>query len=418
MSEPSLLPRLLRGVGQAPMTALNNHLDVHGPLPDAHRGDRGRLIELIDRSGLTGYGGAAFPTARKLRAVASRRGAKVVVANGTEGEPASKKDRVLLREAPHMVLDGVAAVAQTVGARDAIIAICERDDRGFVALSEALAQRQLPVDVELFLAPESYLSGQESALVNLLNGGEAKPSFGARPYERGVARRPTVVQNVETLAHIALIARHGPDWFRAIGTPADPGSALVTVGGAVERPGVYEIAHGNGLAELLAQAGGERQLRAVLVGGYFGTWLAAAEFCDARLASEDLSQYGAALGAGVIFALGAKGCAVAETSRIADYFADESAGQCGPCVNGLGAIADTLQQVATGTADRDATRRLARWSSQLRRRGACAHPDGAARFVASSLRVFADEFHDHARHGACELCAGTPVLPVPALPAR
>jgi NADH:ubiquinone oxidoreductase subunit F (NADH-binding) len=120
----------------------------------------------------------------------------------------------------------------------------------------------------------------------------------------------------------------------------------------------------------------------------------------------------------VIFALGAEGCAVAETSRIADYFAAESAGQCGPCVNGLGAIADAVQQVATGTADRDATRRLARWSTQLRRRGACAHPDGAARFVASSLRVFADEFQDHARHGACERCADAPVLPVPALPAR
>jgi NADH:ubiquinone oxidoreductase subunit F (NADH-binding) len=233
-----------------------------------------------------------------------------------------------------------------------------------------------------------------------------------------VARRPTLVQNVETLAHVALIARHGPDWFRAIGTGADPGSALVTIGGAVARAGVYEIAHGTQLLELLELAGGEPQLRAVLVGGYFGTWLAASELDDARLSSDDLSRLGAALGAGVIFALGAEGCAVAETSRIADYFAAESAGQCGPCVNGLGAIADTVQQVATGTADRDATRRLARWSTQLRRRGACAHPDGAARFVASSLRVFADEFQDHARHGACERCADAPVLPVPALPAR
>jgi NADH:ubiquinone oxidoreductase subunit F (NADH-binding) len=416
VSDARTLPRLLKGIGES--SSLPAHLHVHGPLPEARRRDRASLIDLVDRSGLRGYGGAAFPTARKLQAVASRRGSKVLVANGTEGEPASKKDRVLLREAPHLVLDGIEVAAQAVGARDAIVAISERDDRSYAALNEALDERPMSVSLEIFCAPECYLAGQESALINLLNGGEAKPSFGTRPYERGVARRPTLVQNVETLAHVALIARHGPDWFRAIGTGADPGSALVTIGGAVARAGVYEIAHGTQLLELLELAGGEPQLRAVLVGGYFGTWLAASELDDARLSSDDLSRLGAALGAGVIFALGAEGCAVAETSRIADYFAAESAGQCGPCVNGLGAIADTVQQVATGTADRDATRRLARWSTQLRRRGACAHPDGAARFVASSLRVFADEFQDHARHGACERCADAPVLPVPALPAR
>jgi NADH:ubiquinone oxidoreductase subunit F (NADH-binding) len=397
------------------MGSLSAHLDVHGPLPGVRRHDATTLIELIERSGLRGYGGAAFPTARKLRAVAARRGSKILVANGTEGEPASKKDRVLLREAPHLVLDGVLVAAQAVGARDAIVAISEHDTRSFDALTEALEQRPMPLRVEIFVAPECYLAGQESALINLLNGGEAKPSFGARPYERGVARRPTLVQNVETLSQIALIARHGPEWFRAIGTAADPGSALVTIGGAVERPGVYEVAHGMDLAELLTLAGGEPALRAVLVGGYFGTWLAAAEIDGTRLCSDDLSHYSAALGAGVIVALGEQGCAVAETGRIADYFAAESAGQCGPCVNGLDAIADTVQQLAAGTADRDATRRLGQWSTQLRRRGACSHPDGAVRFVASSLRVFAEEFHDHALHGPCERCADAPVLPTSAL---
>ena len=335
---------------------------MHGPLPEVRRRDRASLIDLVDRSGLRGHGGAAFPTARKLEAVASRRGAKVVVANGTEGEPASKKDRVLLREAPHLVLDGVEVAAQAVGARDAIVAISERDDRSYAALNDALDERaDARVSLEIFCAPECYLAGQESALINLLNGGEAKPSFGARPYERGVARRPTLVQNVETLAHVALIARHGADWFRAIGTDRGPG-----LGARHDRRRGRASGRVRDRARHRARrTAGDRRaanahLRAVLVGGYFGTWLAAEPRSTARrLSSDDLSRLGAALGAGVIFALGANGCAVAETSRIADYFAAESAGQCGPCVNGLGAIADTVQQIATRDRrpGRDATAR-------------------------------------------------------------
>jgi NADH:ubiquinone oxidoreductase subunit F (NADH-binding) len=141
---------------------------------------------------------------------------------------------------------------------------------------------------------------------------------------------------------------------------------------------------------------------------------APSEVAVTRLSTENLREYGASFGAGVIVALGRHACAVAETSRVADYFAVESAGQCGPCVNGLGAIADTVRQVANGTADRVAAGLLKRWTAELPRRGACAHPDGAARFVASSLRVFATEFHDHARHGRCERCAHAPILPTPA----
>jgi NADH:ubiquinone oxidoreductase subunit F (NADH-binding) len=409
------LPRLLQGVGERQMSTLSEHLAVHGPLPEVRKRERDHLIELIERAGLTGHGGAAFPTARKLRAVAARRGSKIVVANGTEGEPASKKDRVLCREAPHLVLDGAALAAAAVGAREAIIAVCERDLRSYDRLSHALAERG-PGGSRFKIAatPYGYLSGQESALISLLNGGEAKPTFAARPSERGVNGRPTLVQNVETLAHIALIARHGSEWFRALGTERSPGSALVTISGAVARPGVYEVDHGTAIESLRTTAGLDAGLQGVLVGGYFGSWLAPSELPDARLSAEHLRPYGASLGAGVIVALGNQACAVSECRRVADFFAAESAGQCGPCVHGLGAIADTVQQLATGTADREAPLRLERWAAELPRRGACAHPDGASRFVASSLRVFEAEFRDHARHGACERCAAAPVLPTAA----
>jgi len=132
-----------------------------------------------------------------------------------------------------------------------------------------------------------------------------------------------------------------------------------------------------------------------------------------RLSPGDLREFGAALGAGVIVVLGADSCPVAETARVADWFAAESAGQCGPCLNGLEAIAATVQQLATGTASRAAWSDLERWRRDIPRRGACAHPDGAIRFITSALSAFEPELRDHARRGPCERCARPPVLPAP-----
>jgi len=412
------LPRLLSGVGERSMVGLDDHVAVHGPLPDLRRVAPEQLIELVEAAGLRGHGGASFPVARKLRAVASRRGTAVVVANGAEGEPASKKDRALIRQAPHLVLDGAAVVARAVGAREAIVAVSSEDQKGLRSLDAALRQRRAArprtdPKFELFEIEPRYLAGQESALVAALNGGSAAPTFGPRPFERGVRRRPTLVQNVETLAHVGLIARHGAAWFRQLGTPVDPGSALITLSGAVASPGVYEIDHGMPLSELLDAAGVRESPAAVLVGGYFGTWLPASVAYEVRLAAESLADYGATLGAGVIVVLGPEACPVAETSAVAGFFAAESAGQCGPCVNGLDAIASTVQQLATGTAGQAALSDLERWAHDLRRRGACQHPDGAIRFVTSALRAFAPEFRDHARRGPCDRCAGPAVLPAP-----
>ena len=259
-----------------------------------------------------------------------------------------------------------------------------------------------------------YLAGQESALVNALNGNPGVPTFTPpRPFERGVGRRPTLVQNVETLAHLALIARHGADWFRQLGTPRHQRSALVTLSGALAAPGVSEIEHGTSLIEPLQSTGVEDELSAVLVDGHFGTWLTASEAPGVRLAGEYLAGYSATLGAGVIVALGASPCPVAETSRIADSFAAESAGRRGPCVYGLDAIAHTIHQLPTGTATRHAHAQLEPGMRELPRRGACQQPDGAVRFIASSLRVFEPEFRDHARRGRCGRCSGSAVLPAP-----
>jgi NADH:ubiquinone oxidoreductase subunit F (NADH-binding) len=368
---------------------------------------------------LQGRGGAGFPAAAKLRAVASAGGRTFVVANGAEGEPVSRKDQVLLRRVPHLVLDGAAAVAAAIGARKATIAVSARPGRALVALQMAIAERERHridgVEFQLASVPDRFVAGEETALIHWLEDGRLTPTFTPpRPFERGLRGAPTLVQNVETLAHIALIARAGADWFRALGTPAEPGSALVTLSGSVSRPGIYEIPLGLRLRDLVAWAGGATApVAAYLVGGYSGAWVAASDAQGLTLADSELSRVGAMLGARAIVALPEGACGITETARVATYLADQSAGQCGPCVHGLRAIAAALEEHAFGdglSRGRDA--RVERWLELVRGRGACRHPDGVARLVESALRVFAAESERHAR-GMCSATTG-PFLPVPA----
>jgi NADH:ubiquinone oxidoreductase subunit F (NADH-binding) len=225
------------------------------------------------------------------------------------------------------------------------------------------------------------------------------------------------VSNVETLAHIALIARHGAAWFRELGTPAQPGSALVTLCGPVTHPGVYEIEQGASLASLIAAAGGaEEPLQGALLGGYSGTWIAAALLGGVALSNEHLAPHGATLGAGVVLLLSAAACPVAETVRLARWLSDQSARQCGPCVHGLDALAEALEQLAAGGRGSRPAQRIERLSALVARRGACSHPDGAVNVTLSALEAFGPDFADHARNGPCEACTRPPQLPLPTRP--
>lgn len=392
-----LLPRLLAGLDASghPMT-LADHQRVHGPLAETGSEE---LIEAVEHSGLRGRGGADFPTAVKLRSVAGSRRRPTLIVNGSETEPASAKDRLLLSRLPHLVLDGAALVASTIGAREVLIHLGERAVTSLAGLEGALAVRDDRVPVRVVAGPEGYVTGEETAVIAHLNGSAPVPTFvPPRPYERGYRGRPTLVQNPETLAQIALVARHGAAWYRELGTDADPGSVLMTVSGAVREPGVYELGFGSSLTSLLGAAGGPVEpLRALLIGGYFGTWVDAERITGIRLARRELQSVGCSLGAGVLIALGESACGLHESARIFSYLAAATAGQCGPCVYGLRAISDELERVADGAATRDSLERIRRWSGDVRGRGACHHPDGAVRFVDSALRVFAGEIADHHR---------------------
>ncbi len=410
VSGPPGLPRLLAGLDPRGATmSLAEHEQVHGPLP---RMTPAELIDAVEQSGLRGRGGADFPTATKLRAVAARaRRRTVLVVNGSETEPASAKDRLLLARLPHLVLDGAVLAAAAIGAAHVIVKFGEHAAASRRALEVALSLRSDPASIELVAGPESYVAGEESAVVHYLNDAVAKPTFvPPRPFERGVRGRPTLVQNPETLAQVALVARHGPAWYRELGSDPDPGSALVTISGAVNSPGVYELAFGTPMTDLLAAAGGSTEpLQALLVGGYFGTWVQAAPALQLRLAREDLRSVGCSLGSGVLIALGESACGLHESARVIDYLASQTAGQCGPCVYGLRAIADSIGALAGGAAHERERDRVLRWTTEIRGRGACHHPDGAARFVESVLAVFGNEFDWHRRHHCTAAPAGLPL---------
>jgi NADH:ubiquinone oxidoreductase subunit F (NADH-binding) len=399
MTGPSLLagPDLRAG-----MESAAGHLSRLGPLPPG----AASLIDVLERSGLRGRGGAAFPVARKWRAVAERRGARpVVLVNGAEGEPLSRKDRVLMETRPHLVLDGALLAAGALGAGEVLLYVGAEHAAAATALGRALAERPEAERrrVRTVAAPPRYVAGEESAAVRFVNDGVALPTVTPpRPSERGVGGRPTLVQNVETLAHVAMVARFGDAWFRGLGAPGTPGTALLTVTGAVARPGVVEVAQGSALGDAVAAAGGlSDRAGAVLLGGYFGGWVGAEEAWGLRLDAPGLRSAGHSLGCGVVAVLPGHRCGVVETARILTHLAGQSARQCGPCVFGLAAIAGAVQRIAAGTAEADDLERVRRWSGELRGRGACAHPDGAAGLLLSALRTFGDDFLHHHRHGGC-----------------
>jgi NADH:ubiquinone oxidoreductase subunit F (NADH-binding) len=372
---------------------LDTHLGRHGRSPVL---DGDQLVELLRVAGLTGRGGAGFPTWRKIEAVRQAGRTPVVVANGAEGEPASGKDRALLRFQPHLVLDGLQVAARAIGARTAHLYISAPAAEGVrVALAVRRSAGLDPVPVTVTVAPDAFVAGEESAVVAAVSGRLAVPADKrVRITESGVGGAPTLVQNVETLANVALIARHGPAWFRSAGTADEPGTFLATVSGAVGAPGVVEAGYGVRLGDLIDAAGGPAApLQAVLLGGYHGGWVPAGP--DLVVSRVALTPFGASPGAGIVVALPTGTCGLAETARLAGYLAGQVAGQCGPCINGLPRLATTLGDLAHRRARPGLPAEVERLSVLVSGRGACRHPDGTVRMIRSAMRAFEADVAAH-----------------------
>ncbi len=369
-------------------------------IADAHE-----LLDEVERSGLQGRGGAAFPLAVKLRAVRDNgrvAGGSVVVANGEEGEPASFKDRWLLRHRPHLVLDGLRLAAAIVAADRAYVYVS--DPESARSVEAALTEHAFgDITIELFNVHPGYIAGEETAVTRAINGGPVKPTDKPpRPFQKGVGGRPTLVSNVETLANLPHLQRHGSAAFRSLGTSSSPGTFLVTLTGGGRPPGLYEVPHGLPFRDLLGLHGvSSEHVQGALLGGYFAGLLNRAVL-DATLDHETFRGLGSGLGCGAIAVI-TDDCPVAVAASVLAYFDRENAGQCGSCFNGTAAMAAVAGALRDGVATSEDLDRLRRWSVTLRGRGACATLDAATNVAGSLLDQFPQAVARHLDN-TCEPC--------------
>lgn len=376
-------PALLSGVAAGP--SLAEHRRLRGPIPDASLDE---LVSRADRAVLRGRGGAGFPFAAKLRAVRRARRPEIVV-NVCEGEPLSAKDAVLSVFAPHLLLDGATLAARALGSRT--VHLVAPGERAVVAefLGRAVAERDPRADrvrFELHTARPGFVSGQASAVLELVAGRENLPVTRRRPAtEEGLNGRPTVLSNAETWAQLACLLLEPPSLHAA----RRPGQTTLLTVNTPTRRRVLEVGFGTPWPAVL---GPESLAGAVLVGGFHGRWAAPGQLARLSVSHGDLAGHGLLLGAGVTFV--PRGCPVVATVRILTRLARESAGRCGPCLNGLPALARLVDALAEGRGDPAEVGRVA---SLVTGRGACAHPDGTAAMAASALSALAGEFAVHAR---------------------
>lgn len=422
---PHRVPRVLR-VGPARLTAglehtrridLPAHRTLHG---EPVLRDIETLIAQVNEVDMRGRGGAAFPVGRKLRAVADAAGAResVVLVNGSEGEPASFKDTMMLIRNPHLVLDGAVLAAEALHAREVVVAIGSGGEVAESSVSAAVAERRAAnvaggqeshVRIRVVGLEERFISGEGGALVRGVNGDLAIPNGRKkRAAESGVDGLPTLLSNTETFAQLALLAEFGPEGYAEYGTAKEPGTVLLSVSGGATNPAVVEAPTGTPLIDVLDLCEAEIG-DGVLMGGYHGAWMSYENALSAVISREGMKAMGSELGAGIIVPLGDSTCPLGETTRVAAYLAAQSSGQCGPCRLGLPDVARALLALAEGTGSTDAVRRTVR---AVERRGACFHPDGTARFVLSSLDAFESDIALHLEYGSC----GRPVRGVLPLP--
>ncbi len=407
--------RLLAGPSER--EDLAQHRERVGPSPD-HLLFVQDPLEALARSGLTGRGGGHFPLVRKLVAAREAPGVPVVLVNATESEPASRKDQTLAQIRPHLLLDGARCLARVVGADRIIVATHERSP-GYGSIDAACTEiREEGAQVEVACVPDRYIAGESSALIAYINGGPAVPPSRILPSAvSGVAGRPTVVSNAETVSHAGQILRNGAEWFRSAGSDRAPGSVLVTVSGDVRYPGtVLEVSGPASISEVIDRAGGASDAaQAVLLGGYGGQWISAQQIRDLPLDQASLQDSGLSLGCGLIGVLGTQRCGLAEAAHLLRWLVGQRAGQCGACSVGLPDLLDWVEEIATGTRWMgSAIKKVMTLVQSIAGRGLCHLPDGAISMVESAMEVFAVEIQLHGRRR----CSGRegPVFPLPTRP--
>ncbi|MBX7161631.1 MAG: hypothetical protein K1X95_15190 [Acidimicrobiia bacterium] len=415
-----------------PITSLDDYLrtDAGGAgVEAALKMGTDATIETVTASGLRGRGGGGFPTGRKWAGIAGQVGTRrFVVCNGAEGEPATFKDRALLRANPYQVVEGLFVAAFAVGADEAYLCLKASFEREREAVLRAIQEFQnagycTDCTVNVLAGPDEYLFGEEKAMLEVIEGKPPLPRwfppyehglFAASPQEgweagpHGGARRtdepnPTLVNNIETLANVPHILAHGPDWFRSCGTAESPGTVVATVVGDVVAPGVGEVELGTSLRDVIdtvgGGVGGGRSVKAAFSG--VANPVVAASALDAPVSYEGLAAAGSAMGAAGFTVYDDTACMVAAAARFSRFLYVESCGQCPPCKIGSGQITERLERIEAGEGDDGDIGEIHLWLERVTDGSRCFLAAEEQRVVSSVLRAFPEEFTEHIDARGC-----------------
>lgn len=371
--------------------------------------DPARVREQVRRAELRGLGGSGFPVWKKWDAVAAEAGKpdKYLVVNGNEDEPGTFKDRLLLEETPHQVIEGALMSALAVGANRIVFYINPDLARSLAALKLAIdqwqASPQLPQGIELALLPGSghYIGGEETAAMEWIEGKfpfpRGKPPY---PAQVGVHGCPTLINNVETLAHVPHIVANGADWFRAQGRGTGTGTKLYSLSGDVLHPGVYELPMGTPLRELIFEHGGGllsgKQLKAIFTGGPSNTLLTPADL-DVALDFDSLRAHGGSLGTGAMIVISEGTGIVKRVAEYVRFFAHSSCGQCPPCKTGTATLSRLIDRIDTGRGTAEDLATLENLCAMLPGSGRCHLLSGVVQLLDSSFRHFHHEYRNALR---------------------
>ncbi len=385
------------------------------------------LIQVVKDSGLRGRGGAGFPTGMKWSFVPQDTGKPTyVTVNYDESEPGTCNNRELVERDPHRLIEGTVIAAKAIGCHTAFIyirgeylwqslvlqrALDEAYAGGY--LGTGIAGSDYDLDIVLHRGAGAYICGEETALLNSLEGLRGQPRLRPPfPAVEGLYASPTVINNVETLMNVPDIVARGADWFREQGTEKSPGTKMFTISGKVERPGNYELPMGTPFRVLLEEIGGGvlggHSLKAFTPGGS-STPLLTAEHIDVHLDYESIAEAGSLLGTGAIMVMDETDCVVAAAERMVRFYAVESCGKCTPCREGSWWATRVLNRLEHGYGREGDIPVMHDMGTNIMFRAFCALADGTASVINSSLKHFGDEYEEHVRLGRC------PLKPEPAI---
>jgi len=380
------------------------------------------ILNTIKASSLRGRGGAGFPTGMKWSFIShDAPGPKYVICNSDESEPGTCKDRDILRFNPHQVMEGLLIACYTMGIEVAYNFMRGEFWEPFNRCEEALKEiyaaglvgknilgSGLNIDIYNHKSAGAYICGEETALMNSLEGKKGLPRFKPPfPANFGLYGRPTTINNTETIASVPVILQNGAEWFEKLGKPKNGGTKIFCVSGHVEKPGNFEIPLGTPFTELLALAGGVqkgRQLKAVIPGGSSMPVLPAEIMLKTDMDYDSIMQAGSMLGSGGVMVMDDHTCMVKVLECISHFYMEESCGQCTPCREGTGWLYRLVRKIRLGEASDADVDRLRRVAKSIEGRTICAFGEAAAWPVGGMLKYYEHEFLEHAKNGPCEFC--------------